>query len=431
MKRIKIGFICQPFDNGGPPDPGGSIGLLTWELARRLSRSYQVTVCAPRSPRQPAQEQWEGVQFNRVRLRPDYWLLDRPRRLHGPVGDRRDINSILYYSIYAARAARRLHLEKCDIIHIHNFSHFVPIARAFNRKAKIILHMHADWLLQFERNLIAKRIALADAIIGVSEYVTAGIRRVFPEFAHRCFTVFNGCDVDRIKPQPEKDDSRLPSRIVFVGRLSPEKGLHVLIDGFERVVKCRPDVFLEIIGPEAMVPQGFLVGLSSDPMVLGLKRFYNGRSYLESLRGRLKDKLPGKVLFLGYLSREELIERLRQADLFVQPSIASEMFGMAVADAMAAALPVVATWICGLPEVVADGATGLLVPPDNPDALAEAILHVLNDPQLSYAMGQAGRSRVERMFSWDVVVETLGAIYNGLLSGAPVTTLSGSCGNSV
>jgi glycosyltransferase involved in cell wall biosynthesis len=288
--------------------------------------------------------------------------------------------------------------------------------------------MHADWLLQFDRKLIAKRLALADAIIGVSDYVTRGIRRVFPEFAHRCFTVFNGCDVAQIKPNPARHGSRCLSRIVFVGRLSPEKGLHVLIDAFRRVVKSRPDACLEIIGPEGMAPQSFIIGLSTDPLVRGLNRFYDGQSYSERLREHSKGKLLGNLVFLGFLTREEMIQRLRQADLFVQPSIASEMFGMAVTDAMAAGLPVVATRICGLPEVVAHEASGLLVPPDNPEVLAEAIIRLLNDSQLSEEMGRAGRSRVERMFSWEVVVESLSALYNGLIFGSPLTTPSTSPG---
>ena len=105
-------------------------------------------------------------------------------------------------------------------------------------------------------------------------------------------------------------------------------------------------------------------------MVKGLSRFYGG-SYLDSLEGQLKGKLEGRVSFLGHIPRADMIERLRQADLFVQPSIASEMFGMATAEAMAAGIPVVATRICGLPEVVAEGETGLLVPPDNPEAMAK------------------------------------------------------------
>ena len=147
MREMKIGFICQPFDNGGPPDPGGSIGLLTWELARRLSRSCQVVVCAPRFAQHAAHEQWEGVQFYRFRLRPDHWLLDRPRGLSSPVdGSRKDVDSILYCPVYALRSANSLRAYWVRIIHIHNFSQFVPIARLFNRRAKIVLHMNCDWL---------------------------------------------------------------------------------------------------------------------------------------------------------------------------------------------------------------------------------------------------------------------------------------------
>ena len=168
MREMKIGFVCQPFDNGGPPDPGGSIGLLTWELARRLSRSCQVVVCAPRFAQHAAHEQWEGVQFYRFRLRPDHWLLDRPRGLSSPVdGSRKDVDSILYCPVYALRSANSLRAYGCDIIHIHNFSQFVPIARLFNRRAKIVLHMNCDWLAHLDRELIDRRLRYADAIIGL------------------------------------------------------------------------------------------------------------------------------------------------------------------------------------------------------------------------------------------------------------------------
>jgi glycosyltransferase involved in cell wall biosynthesis len=100
------------------------------------------------------------------------------------------------------------------------------------------------------------------------------------------------------------------------------------------------------------------------------------------------------------------------------------MFGMAVADAMAAALPVVATNVCGLPELVANGETGLLVPPDNADELAEAILHLLNDPSLSERMGRAGRSRVERRFSWEAAVDRLNPLYQAVVAGEPIASVS-------
>jgi glycosyltransferase involved in cell wall biosynthesis len=121
----------------------------------------------------------------------------------------------------------------------------------------------------------------------------------------------------------------------------------------------------------------------------------------------VKGKLTDRVTFLSYLPRVEMLEHLKQADVFVQPSIASEMFGIAVAEAMAAGAPVVATRICGLPELVADGVTGLLVDRDDPEMLAEAIIHLLDDSNLSGHMGDAGRARVEQLFTWDQTTEAL------------------------
>jgi glycosyltransferase involved in cell wall biosynthesis len=270
--------------------------------------------------------------------------------------------------------------------------------------------MHCDWLVQLDREVINGRLRQADAIIGCSEYVTSNIQTAFPQYADRCATVFNGVDLEKVTVSTGRLRDRRCARVVVAGRVSPEKGLHVLIDAFEGVLNQLPETHLEIIGPEWVVPLEFIVGISDDPMVRSLSRFYEG-SYVDSLRDQVKGKLVGRVTFLGYLPREEMIEHLRQADLFVQPSIASEMFGMAVAEAMAAGLPVVATRVCGLPEVVADGETGLLISPDDPKALADAIIHLLKDSNLSERMGQAGRARVERLFSWDKTVAALERVY--------------------
>jgi glycosyltransferase involved in cell wall biosynthesis len=120
----------------------------------------------------------------------------------------------------------------------------------------------------------------------------------------------------------------------------------------------------------------------------GLNRFYHG-SYLDSLRDQVNGETKRARGFPRSLTHAEMIEHLRQADLLVQPSIV-EMFGMPVAEAMAAGAPVVATRVGGLPELVADGEAGLLVGPGDPEA---------------------GRARVERLFSWDKTVAALEHVY--------------------
>jgi glycosyltransferase involved in cell wall biosynthesis len=211
------------------------MGLLTWELARRLSRSCQVEVCAPVIGRQPRHERWENVWFHRFRLRPDRWLLDRPRGLKGPTSERNDIHSVLYYPLYVLRVANHLRASGCDIVHIHNFSQFVPIVRLLNPKAKIVLHMHCDWLNELDRNLIDKRLKHVNAIIGCSDYITNQVKTRFPQYADRCATLYNGADIGRFSERSPIPLEKERKRVLFVGRVSPEKGLHVLLDAYIRV----------------------------------------------------------------------------------------------------------------------------------------------------------------------------------------------------
>jgi glycosyltransferase involved in cell wall biosynthesis len=418
---LKVGFLSQPFDYAGPPDPGGSIGIWTWETARRLAKSFEVSIFGPRIKKGPAEEYWEDVRFRRTALAADHWrgLIMRRFRAFAPPAKEPDFASRSYYSIYAKRAARSFCDQGCDVIHVHQFCQFLPTLRAANPKAKIVLHMHSDWLIQIDRAIVEQRIRMADAIIGCSDYVVNNIRAAFPEHAERCSTVFNGVDVDRVTPNNGRAKDRRRPRIIYIGRVSPEKGLHVLLEAFGRVLDRIPEASLEIVGGEYIVPLEFIVGVSNEPMVRALSRFYGG-SYLDSLRGQVKGKLEGRVSFLGHIPRADMIEHLRQADLFVQPSIASEMFGMATAEAMAAGIPVVATRLCGLPEVVADGETGVLIQPDDAGVMAESMIRLLGDVELSERMGKAGRARAERMFSWESTAKSLDRLYKAIHFGRSI-----------
>ena len=104
-------------------------------------------------------------------------------------------------------------------------------------------------------------------------------------------------------------------------------------------------------------------------------------------------------------------------DVFVLPSL-WEGFGLVLVEAMAAGRPVVASAVGPIPEIVVDGVTGLLVPPGDPAALAEAIIRVLQDPELASAMGRAGRARVERELRVDTMVARTEALYDELLGRA-------------
>jgi len=120
------------------------------------------------------------------------------------------------------------------------------------------------------------------------------------------------------------------------------------------------------------------------------------------------------VRFEGFC--EDVPRLLGELDLLVLPSL-WEGFGLVLLEAMAAGRPVVASAVGPIPEVVADGETGLLVPPEDPAALADAIVRVLLDADLAARLGGAGRRRVERFFGIERMVAQTDAVYQELLGG--------------
>ncbi|QAZ66032.1 glycosyltransferase family 4 protein [Solidesulfovibrio carbinolicus] len=191
----------------------------------------------------------------------------------------------------------------------------------------------------------------------------------------------NGVDTARFTPAESLEESG-PVRLVFVGRVVHQKGLDVLLTALARL-PAGVDYELTIVG------DGPLRGaLTEQAAALGV---------LSRLR------------FAGWAGREAMPELLRRADLFVFPS-RDEGMPNAVLEAMAAGLPVIATRISGNEEVVADGETGLLVPPDDPDALAGALAGLLADAALRRRLGAAGRERVCREYSWRSVAERYAAL---------------------
>lgn len=200
----------------------------------------------------------------------------------------------------------------------------------------------------------------------------------------------NGVDTAQFHPPPERPgsapaaapaafpSSHPPIRILFVGRLSPEKSLPVVLDALARLPKTVAWSFtIAGDGPE--------------------------RAHLESEAVRLG--FAPRVQFAGWVARDRLLPHYQAADLFVFAST-DEGMPNTVLEAMACGLPVVATRIAGCEDLVEDGATGLLVPPGNPAALAQAIAQLAADPARRAAMGAAARRRAESRFSWRTAAES-------------------------
>jgi glycosyltransferase involved in cell wall biosynthesis len=123
--------------------------------------------------------------------------------------------------------------------------------------------------------------------------------------------------------------------------------------------------------------------------------------------------IADRVHLPGRIEHTKLPEVLSQADIYVQPSIGEESFGISVLEAMACRLPVVASNFSALPEVVADGETGMLVAPGDVSAWTSALADLLADPARRQRMGAAGRVRAETQFTWMACARELEAVFLG------------------
>ena len=201
--------------------------------------------------------------------------------------------------------------------------------------------------------------------------------------------IYNGVDLERFRPVDKGAARRALGLsqgpvVGTVAALVPVKGLEYLLEAAHIVRSEVPEVVLTIAGG------GALEG---------------------TLRRRAKD-LGVEVRFLG--PRKDVSLVLSALDVFVLPSL-SEGMGLSLMEAMAAGLPVVATEVGGVPELVVDGETGVLVPPGDPDALAGAILDCIGDREKAVEMGRRGKERVCALFSLPRMIQEHEALYEELL----------------
>jgi alpha-maltose-1-phosphate synthase len=211
------------------------------------------------------------------------------------------------------------------------------------------------------------------AHLPLSRYAARGL----PGRNRRHRVIWGGVDPLRY---PMRGELAHDGSLVFLGRLLPHKGIHFLIEGLP------PGVPLHVIGP---APDA-------------------------DYRARLARLAEGKdVRFHGPLPDAQVIERLGRAMALVHPTPvdaqgsarAHELFGLALVEAMARGCPVIASNAASLPEIVEDGESGLLVPPNAPQAIAQAVQRLAGDPGLWRRLAAGARRRVEERFTWERVVD--------------------------
>ncbi len=299
------------------------------------------------------------------------------------------------YLLHARRVKNLIRSLQPDLVHaLHLTSYgFLGALSAFHPFVVSVWGtdvLEAPGLTPFHRWLTRYALARADTVTATGLHLATETTRYTPDGAPVTVVPY-GVDLERFAPRGKSVSDHVV--IGTVSRLSSEKGIRYLIEAFEQLRELYGGaVSLRIAGdgPE--------------------------RSRLEATVQRLS--LESSVQFRGWVEHADVPTFLDELDVFVMPST-WEGFGVAAAEASAAGLPVVATNVYGIPDVVIDGETGLLVPPKDPGALARSVSLLVRDAQLRAKLGEAGRAYVARHYDWTENARQMASIYERLLANRP------------
>jgi len=304
------------------------------------------------------------------------------------LGDKLGGDYRLYFKL-----AREFRRHRIHIAHTHSWATVMEgIVGARLARVPIVIHgEHGTMKTATKLHIQIQRLLwrTADQMLSVSNVLRENLHRRFDFPRDKIRVVANGVDLARFTLASQGRDYKtrlgLPANALTfgaVGRVVPVKAYPIFLQAAKLVFNEIPHAHLVIVG--------------------------DGPQLEELVRLADEQQIANRVHFLG--ARKDVPEILRGLDVFVLSS-ESEGLSNTILEAMASDRPVIATAVGGNPELVVDGETGLLVPPNDPPAMAAAILKLLRDPESRRQMGGRGRQRVEEKFSLDVMVRNYANVY--------------------
>jgi len=371
-----------------PSPKGGAIEKWIFEVSKSLSKRHEVFVISPIGKGLPNIEVFnDNLIFWRTPI----------------INFGKKIGSVVTAYEYFFRVALAIKKIAPEVVHFHARPHLIPLIKKMIG-CSCIVSAHSDISglspSRFDRKIALNGLMSASFIHVVSNFIKKTIKGELAEEHPPIRTIYNG--VDYFRYTYEKDlDSLFRSRfgmdsktvILFVGRIEAEKGIHTLLDAFELLMRSKEDLALVLVGP------------------LGGFGYEKLGSYQTWIRERIRFLGRDRVLATGAVSEEELIAFYSLADIFVYPSVFQDPSPMAPLEAMSFGKPVVTSSVGGIPELVENQRTGLLVSPSNPYELANAIMTLAQDPAKRISMGREGRRKVLERFNWKTVAQEIEKLY--------------------
>jgi glycosyltransferase involved in cell wall biosynthesis len=305
--------------------------------------------------------------------------------------------ALLPHVLRAARSARR---EGVAIVHTNGLkSHVVGSLVRWLTGCRLIWHVRDVLKPGLTRRMFG---LLARASVNLLVANSRAVAETFPDLpASKLRIVYNGLDTTKYAPAAPPPEVRrslglAPGDFVAgaVGALAPLKGHVHLIRSAPRVLEKCPNTRFLIVGQEMYLTLG-----------------HSGyRAVLEEEARRLG--VDGRVVFAGY--RGDPLDVIRSMDVLVHSSVYPESFGRVLVEAMACGVPVVATALGGPKEIIAAEDQGILIPPEDPGAIADAVIRLHGDPALRSSLARGGRARVVQAYSVDRYVREIESLYREL-----------------
>lgn len=306
------------------------------------------------------------------------------------------LDKINFFSQFSKSLSERT--ERYDLVHLHAANEIPGFCLGYTlRKTlkdyKLVIQIYTALARGLPRSLFEACCIIsshmADAVFSLSDFSKKNVSEAYHVPQSKIKVTYAGVDETFFKER-NRNATNEQFNLLFCGRIAGprrQKGIDILLRAMYFILK-ENDVKLKLIGTGSRVEE--YKALSHE---LGIGEH---------------------VEFLGFVDYDNLPEYYSNADLFVLPS-RRESFGLVLAEAMAAGLPVVSTNIGAIPEVVVDGKTGILVPPDEPKIFANAVNSLLSDSQRREVMGMKGRERVKKYFTWEKVAERVLRFYEEIL----------------
>lgn len=408
--RPRVGVLAVPWV-GVPPAGTGSVSRVVHELSRATADRLDLRIVSGPGRRSPGAE-LPGVIYNQLSDPVEEKVARRLRRGLARVGvgsDPHPYHSRWFSAWYALQAGRWFAAQRCQVVIVEEFPQWLPLVGRALPGVPLVLHAHSMFVLGGPDRLLSA-CRSADGIITVSDYLRRGFERRLPSLAGRIATVRNGVDVEEFRPDPCRP--REPATVAYVGRVTPEKGIHVLVDAIARLAPARPDLRLVVAGPAGSSDPRLWGSIGVDPArsaeLMALRTHYPRRL------GERAGPFAERVEVVGPLAQQDVIDLLRRCTVLVQPSVCAEGFGLAPAEALACGAPVIVTDLGALPEVVAAGRLGKVVPAGDSGALAAALADVIDRPARPAVFDDAGAADFRAGASWetsgDALVAALGTL---------------------